>query len=47
MISGVGLKIHMIMHSTMTQIAFYPTALKDTGVLSSPERAGGRADKPC
>ena len=30
---------------------FYPVALKGSGVLSSPERAdgraGGRADKPC
>ena len=28
------------------QIRFYPAALKGSGVLSSPERAGGRADKP-
>ena len=31
--------------------AFYPAALKGSGVLSYPERAdgraGGRADKPC
>ena len=26
--------------------SFYPAALKGFGVLSSPERAGGRADKP-
>ena len=26
------------------QFAFYPAALKGSGVLSYPERAGGRAD---
>ena len=28
------------------QTHFYPAALKGSGVLSYPERAGGRADKP-
>ena len=27
-------------------VPFYLAALKGSGVLSSPERAGGRADKP-
>ena len=26
--------------------SFYPAALKGSGVLSLPERVGGRADKP-
>ena len=27
-------------------LSFYPAALKGSGVLSYPGRAGGRADKP-
>ena len=29
-----------------SNLFYYPAALKGSGVLSSPERAGGRADKP-
>ena len=30
--------------TTMRAFTFYPAALKGSGVLSYPERAGGRAD---
>ena len=34
------------MYPNFAWINFYPAALKGSGVLSYPERAGGRADKP-